>query len=53
MKLNRFEEKLRQLDIPIIGRVENDRLLLDMRTVRSDELHLIAKGLCQALAPQL
>ncbi len=53
MKLNHLEEKMRQLDTPIIGRVENDRLLLDMRTVRSDELHLIAKGLCQALSPQL
>jgi len=50
MKINRLEEKLRKLDIPLVGRVENDRLLLDMRTVRSDELHLIAKGLRQALA---
>ncbi|MGB5686187.1 MAG: L-seryl-tRNA(Sec) selenium transferase [Candidatus Electrothrix sp.] len=49
IKLNRLEEKMRQLDTPIIGRVENDRLLLDMRTVRADELHLIAQGLCQAL----
>ncbi|WPD22266.1 MAG: L-seryl-tRNA(Sec) selenium transferase [Candidatus Electrothrix scaldis] len=49
LKLNLLEEKLRNLDIPIIGRVENDRLLFDMRTVRSDELHLIAKGLLQAL----
>ncbi|MCI5165127.1 MAG: L-seryl-tRNA(Sec) selenium transferase [Candidatus Electrothrix sp. GM3_4] len=52
MKLNRLEAKLRKLDIPIIGRVENDCLLLDMRTVSSDELHLIAKGLRQALASQ-
>ena len=50
MKINHLEEKLRKLDIPVIGRVENDRLLLDMRTVRSDELHLITKGLRQALA---
>ncbi|WLE95172.1 MAG: L-seryl-tRNA(Sec) selenium transferase [Candidatus Electrothrix communis] len=52
LKINRLEQKLRKLDIPIIGRVENDRLLLDMRTVRSDELHLIAKGLRQALISQ-
>ncbi|MCI5124972.1 MAG: L-seryl-tRNA(Sec) selenium transferase [Candidatus Electrothrix sp. AR5] len=51
MKLNRLEGKLRQLDTPIIGRVENDRLLLDMRTIRADELQLIAQGLCQALTP--
>ncbi|MCW5210039.1 L-seryl-tRNA(Sec) selenium transferase, partial [Desulfobulbus sp. US1] len=52
LKINRLEQKLRKLDIPIIGRVENNRLLLDMRTVRSDELHLIAKGLRQALISQ-
>jgi L-seryl-tRNA(Ser) seleniumtransferase len=45
MKINHLENKLRRLDIPVIGRVENDCLLLDMRTVRSDELHLIAQGL--------
>ncbi|WP_339136828.1 MAG: L-seryl-tRNA(Sec) selenium transferase [Candidatus Electrothrix sp. GW3-4] len=53
MKINHLEAKLRSLDIPIIGRVENDHLLLDMRTVRSDELHLIAKGLDQALTSEL
>ena len=52
LKLSRLEEKLRRLDIPIIGRVENDRLLFDMRTVRSDELHLIVKGLLQALTSE-
>ncbi|MCI5130011.1 MAG: L-seryl-tRNA(Sec) selenium transferase [Candidatus Electrothrix sp. EH2] len=45
MKLNILEKRLRRLDIPIIGRVENDRLIFDMRTVRSNELHLIAQGL--------
>ena len=53
MKINRLEGKLRQLDTPIIGRVENDRLLLDMRTVRADELQLIAQGLCQTLNPHV
>ena len=50
IKINHLETKLRKLDIPIIGRIENDRLLFDMRTVRSDELHLIAKGLRQFIA---
>uniref|UniRef100_UPI0040561D95 L-seryl-tRNA(Sec) selenium transferase n=1 Tax=Candidatus Electrothrix sp. TaxID=2170559 RepID=UPI0040561D95 len=52
MTLNRLEQKLRALEIPIIGRAENNRLLLDMRTIRSDELHLIDKGLRQALAAE-
>ena len=50
MTLNCLERKLRALEIPIIGRVENDRLILDMRTIRSDELHLIDNGLRQAFA---
>lgn len=52
MKLNLLEKRLRKLDIPIIGRVENDRLIFDMRTVRSDELHLIAQGLQHILIAQ-
>ena len=48
--LNRLERQLRTLDTPLIGRAENDCLILDMRTVRSDELHLIAKGLGQVFA---
>lgn len=48
--LNRLEQQLRTLDTPLIGRAENDCLVLDMRTVRSDELHLIAKGLGQVFA---
>ncbi|MCI5147892.1 MAG: L-seryl-tRNA(Sec) selenium transferase [Candidatus Electrothrix sp. MAN1_4] len=50
MPLNTLEKRLRNLDIPLIGRVENKSLILDLRTIRSDELHLVDKGLCQALA---
>ena len=53
MKISRLEDKLRRaVDIPVIGRVEHDRLLFDMRTVRSDELHLIAKGMYQVLTEE-
>lgn len=48
--IERFEERLRQLTIPIIGRIERDRLLLDMRTIqRQDEKDLIA-GIEEALS---
>jgi L-seryl-tRNA(Ser) seleniumtransferase len=50
MTLNHLEKRLRCLDTPIIGRVENKSLILDLRTIRSDELHLVDKGLRQALA---
>jgi len=41
----RLEEGLRRLEIPIIARVANDELLLDLRTVAEDELKLIRDGL--------
>ena len=49
MGIERFEKRLRSLKIPIIGRIEKDRLLLDMRTLqREDEKDLIA-GIKEAL----
>lgn len=44
------EELLRHAHPPVIGRVEKDQLLLDMRTVAGDELDLLAANLQQALA---
>lgn len=38
MKLNVFEDRLRKLPIPLIGRIENDRFLLDVRTVQDREI---------------
>jgi L-seryl-tRNA(Ser) seleniumtransferase len=32
-----LESQLRALDMPIIGRIENDRVVLDLRTVTEDE----------------
>jgi L-seryl-tRNA(Ser) seleniumtransferase len=49
MKVTRLEQALRKVEVPVIGRVEHDRLIIDMRTVRGDELHFIDKGLRQAL----
>jgi L-seryl-tRNA(Ser) seleniumtransferase len=37
MTLHTFETMLRRLTIPIIGRIENDRFLLDVRTVQERE----------------
>jgi L-seryl-tRNA(Ser) seleniumtransferase len=52
MKLSRLEHSLRQAPVPVIGRVEDDRLLLDVRTVRQDELNLLCESLRSALVVQ-
>lgn len=38
---------LRSSATPVIGRIEKDHVLLDMRTVRGDDLHLIANTMAQ------
>jgi L-seryl-tRNA(Ser) seleniumtransferase len=49
LSLARLDQTLRTLDLPIIGRIEKDALILDMRTVQDQELSLLAQGLEQAL----
>lgn len=50
MKIQLVEKRLRQAPTPVIGRVEEDRLLLDMRTVVEDEIDLLAESLAAALS---
>lgn len=38
MKLSTFEKGLRKLAIPIIGRIESEQFLLDVRTIQDNEL---------------
>lgn len=46
--LNQLENDLRNLSLPIIGRIEDERYLLDMRTVADDEVAMLAAGLFEA-----
>ncbi len=43
MTLNTFEKKMRHLPIPIIGRIENDCFLLDVRTLQEREYSELAE----------
>ena len=45
MTINTLEKRLRQLFIPVIGRIENDRFLLDVRTIQDSELAEVAQML--------
>lgn len=44
LPVNKIEERLRQLDVPIIARIVDDTLLLDLRTIAEEEFALIKKG---------
>ena len=44
LPVNKIEERLRQLDVPIIARIVDDALLLDLRTIAEEEFALIKKG---------
>ncbi|MEO0092652.1 MAG: L-seryl-tRNA(Sec) selenium transferase [candidate division WOR-3 bacterium] len=46
-------KRLRFYDPPIFGRIERDELLLDFRTIRNDEIAIIAQGLKDCLAERV
>ncbi len=45
-----IEARLRQWDPPILGRVENERVWLDVRTIRDSEIKTVARAV-RSLAP--
>ncbi|MBR2674954.1 MAG: L-seryl-tRNA(Sec) selenium transferase [Mogibacterium sp.] len=40
---DRMERKLRKADVPVIGRINEDRMLLCVRTIAEDEIDLVAE----------
>lgn len=51
MTINSLEESLRNLELPVIGRIENDRYLLDLRTVDDADIPALAQCLLQVFRP--
>ena len=44
LSANRLEAKLRRLPVPIVGRIYDEEVLLDPRTVSDDEIPLVMEG---------
>ncbi|MCX8021709.1 MAG: L-seryl-tRNA(Sec) selenium transferase [Syntrophorhabdaceae bacterium] len=51
--IERLEGILRALEVPIIGRIEKDTLLIDLRTILPEDEPYLIKGLKEAIAKAL
>lgn len=47
-KPNEFEEKLRRSSVPVIARIEHDKVILDMRTVAEEEVEQLVSSVRDA-----
>jgi L-seryl-tRNA(Ser) seleniumtransferase len=45
ISVNSLEERLRRSELPVIGRIENECLILDMRTVQDNEIAALAEAI--------
>jgi L-seryl-tRNA(Ser) seleniumtransferase len=48
-RVEALEAELRNQDPPIVARISDDRIILDLRTIHADELRTVAQGMTQAL----
>jgi L-seryl-tRNA(Ser) seleniumtransferase len=51
--VNELERSLRLNQLPVIGRIEDDRFLLDMRTIQDDEVPLLGSVLGRVFGVEL
>lgn len=49
IKVGELEENLRLFNPPIIGRIKNDKLYIDLRTIKEDELDIIFEGVISSI----
>ncbi|WDV44663.1 L-seryl-tRNA(Sec) selenium transferase [Clostridiaceae bacterium M8S5] len=49
ISINNLENMLRKVEVPIISRIYNDKMYLDLRTVKSNDIDKIKQGFIQVL----
>ena len=49
LSTSRFERNMRSHDPPIIGRIEEDHYIIDMRTIQEDEISIIENAIANLL----
>ena len=49
LQVHLFEERLRRQTLPLVGRIEKERLILDMRTLCDDDDEFIVSAVSEAL----
>ncbi len=49
ISVDELERRMRKADVPIIGRIEKDRLLIDMRTIQEEDERELVSGIAAAL----
>lgn len=49
LKSHRLERELRRLETPIIVRINNNKLYMDLRTIGDSEIDLVVRGIKEAL----
>ena len=49
ISVERLEERLRALDVPVVGRIERERLIIDMRTILKNDEPFLVSGIETAL----
>jgi len=49
---NELEKRLRRLEVPIVARISDDELLMDLRTISEEEFPALIRGLASISSPE-